>query len=81
MTDREILIKLLNELQEIKDAFIQLPEWYPLTEIARDKGLTRQSLRSKLLSGEFEPEVDFKYEGHKIFIARSAVPRIRRKRQ
>jgi len=81
MTDREILIQLLNEFREVKDAFLQLPEWYPLSEIARDKGLTRQSLRSKLLSGEFEPEVDFKYEGHKIFIARSAVPRIRRKRQ
>lgn len=81
MTDREILLQLLNEFQIIKDAFLQLPEWYPLTEIARDKGISRQSLRAKLLNGDFEPEVDFKYEGHKIFIARSAVPRIRRKRQ
>ena len=80
MTDRDILLKILSEFQMIKDAFMQLPEWYPLTEIARDKGISRQSLRSKILSGEFEPEVDFKYEGHKIFIARSAVPLIRRKR-
>ena len=81
MTDRDILLQILDEFRTIKDAFLQLPEWYPLTEIARDKRISRQSLRTKLLNGEFEPEVDFKYEGHKIFIARSAVPRIRRKRQ
>ncbi len=81
MSDRDILIELLNEFRAIKDAFLQLPEWYSLPEIARDKGITRQSLRAKLLSGEFEPEVDFKYDGHKILIARSAVPKIRRKRQ
>jgi len=81
MSDRDLLIELLNEFRAIKDAFLQLPEWYSLPEIARDKGITRQSLRTKLLSGEFEPEVDFKYDGHKILIARSAVPKIRRKRQ
>ncbi|WP_345993247.1 hypothetical protein [Sulfurimonas sp. HSL-1716] len=81
MTDREILIQLLNDFQAIKDAFLQLPEWFSLAEIAKDKQMSRQSLRAKLLSGEFEPEVDFKYDGHKIVIARSAVPRIRRKRQ
>lgn len=80
MTDRDLLIEIKNELLQIKDAFLQLPEWLPLTEIARDKGMTRQSLRTKLLSGDFEPELDFKYDGHKILIARSAVPRIRRKR-
>jgi len=71
----------LAEIKSIKDAFLQLPEWFTLTEIARDKNISRQSLRAKLLNGEFEPEVDFKYDGHKILIARSAVPRIRRKRQ
>lgn len=81
MNDREILIEILNEFRVIKDAFLQLPEWYSLPEIARDKGITRQSLRTKLLGGDFEPEVDFKYDGHKILIARSAVPKIRRKRQ
>ena len=80
MTDRDIMLQLLDEFRQIKDAFLQLPEWYSLTEIARDKGLSRQTLRARLLNGEFEPEVDFKYDGHKIYIARSAVPRIRRKR-
>lgn len=80
MTDRELLIDIKNELVFIKDAFLQLPEWFSLSEIAKDKGISRQSLRVKLLSGEFEPEVDFKYNGNKIMIARSAVPRIRRKR-
>jgi hypothetical protein len=81
MTDREILLQLLSDFQAIKDAFLQLPNWYPLADIAKDKCISRQSLRTKLLSGDFEPEVDFKYDGHKIMIARSAVPRIRRKRQ
>ncbi|MDD3597946.1 hypothetical protein [Sulfuricurvum sp.] len=81
MNDRDLLIELINEFRELKKAFLQLPEWYSLPEIAHDKGMTRQSLRTKLLNGDFEPEVDFKYDGHKILIARSAVPKIRRKRQ
>ncbi len=81
MTDRDLLVQLLDEFRQVKDAILQLPEWFSLSEIAKDKGLTRQSLRAKMLSGEFEPEVDFKYDGHKIMIARSAVPKIRRKRQ
>ena len=81
MQDTSLLMQILSEVKELKEAFIQLPEWFSLSEIAKDKGLTRQTVRTQVLNGEFEPEVDFKYQGHKIYIARSAVPRIRRKRQ
>ena len=81
MNDTPLLMQILSELHEIKDAFIQLPQWFSLSEISKDKGLTRQTIRAQILNGDFEPEVDFKYQGHKIYIARSAVSRIRRKRQ
>lgn len=81
MNDTSLLLEVLAELKEIKEAFIQLPEWFPLSELSKDKGLTRQTIRAQLLNGSFEPEVDFKYIGNKIYVARSAVSRITRKRR
>jgi len=51
-----------------------------MSDVAKDRGISRQSLWMRLQNGEFEPEVDFKYIGNKIYIARSAVSRIQRKR-
>ena len=81
MSDTSLLMTILSELQELKDAFVQLPQWFSLSEVAQDKGLTRQTIRSQLLNGDFEPDVDFKYKGKKIYIARAVLPRIRRKRR
>lgn len=78
---RQAVLQATQEIHDLKEAYIQLPRWYPLGEIAKDKGITRQALRGKLLSGAYEPDVDFKYEGSRIFIARAAVSRISRKRQ
>ena len=80
MSDTQLIQEILSELKEIKQAFIQLPKWFSLSDVVTDKGLSRQAVRAQLLKGDFEPEVDFKYQGNKIYIARSAVSRIRRKR-
>lgn len=80
MEDRQILIQIRQEMEQIKRAVMSIPKWISLTDVARDRGISRQSLYMRIQNGELEPEVDFKYIGNKIYIARSAVSRIQRKR-
>ncbi len=80
MEDRQILIQIRHEIEQIKRAIMAIPEWISMSDVAKDRGISRQSLWMRLQNGEFEPEVDFKYIGNKIYIARSAVSRIQRKR-
>lgn len=80
MEDRQLLIQIRQEIEEIKKAVLSIPEWISLGDVARDRGMNRQALWARIQRGEFEPEVDFKYIGNKIYIARSAVSRIQRKR-
>jgi len=77
--EKQLLIELREEMSIIKNAIFSLPEWFSLSDIADDKGFSRQGLRQKLLS-DFEPEVDYQYRGAKIYIARNAVSKIKRKR-
>ncbi len=80
LEEKAFLLEILAELQSIKNAILALPEWISLSDIAEEKGLTRQAIRKQLLSGDYEPDVDFKYIGNKMYVARSVVPRIKRKR-
>ena len=80
LEERRLLMELLHEITTIKEAILSLPDWISLSDIAEDKGLTRQAVRKQLLTGEYEPDVDFKYVGNKMYVARSVVPRIKRKR-
>jgi hypothetical protein len=77
---KNILISLREDIREIKEAFVSLPKWISLTDVAHDKGLTSQAVRKKLIE-HFEPEVDYKYKGGKIYIARSTVSMIKRDRK
>ena len=78
-------IELLREthqlLKELKELVAQSPEWIPVSSVAESAGLTSQAVRKRLLGGDFEPEVDFKYSGSRIYIARSAVSRLKRIRK
>ncbi len=80
MNDRQILIQIRQEIEEIKKAVLAIPEWISLSDLAKDRGISRQALWYRLQKGEFEPEVDFKSIGNKIYVARSAVFRIKGKR-
>jgi len=77
--EKQLLIELRDEIQTIKEAVCSLPKWLSLSDVADDKGFSRQGLRQKLLN-DFEPEVDYQYRGAKIYIARNAVSQIKRKR-
>jgi len=77
---KNILISLREDIKEIKEAFVSIPKWISLSDVAHDKGLSPQAVRKKLFK-HFEPEVDYKYKGGKIYIARGTVSKIRRNRR
>jgi len=56
-------------------------EWIPVSAIANDKGLTPDAVRKQLQNGDFEVDVDFKYNGCRIQVHQGAVGRIQRKRR
>jgi len=75
------LMEIRRDLQELKEALVYLPEWVTVSAVADQTGLTPQAIRKRLYSGSFEPEVDFKYMGTRIVIARSAVSKLQRIRK
>lgn len=81
MDDKSILIEIREELHAIKEAILYIPRWLSITDIAKDKGISPQAIRQKLISGNFEPEVDFKYIGAKIYVAREALHKIKREKR
>jgi len=78
--DKNILIEIREDIKELKKAFLSIPEWISLSDVANSKGLTSQAVRKKLIE-HFEPEVDYKYKGTRIYVARSTVSKIKRIRK
>jgi len=77
---KNILISLQGDIKEIKASFISIPKWIRLSDVAESKGLTSRAVRKKLIE-HFEPEVDYKYKGTRIYIARSTISKIKRNRR
>jgi hypothetical protein len=81
--------KLLNEvlkeaqrtrkdMEDVKRLIMSIPPWISASDIAKDRGMQTQSVIKQVTSKNFEPAVDFKFIGNKMYLARSAVYRIQR---
>lgn len=81
MSERDLLFTILNEIREIKEdnKIIKslIPSELSLSEISNDIGKSSNTIR-KYLIANFEPDVDYKKKGAKIFVKQDAVFRIRR---
>lgn len=78
---KNFLIAIQSDIRELKQVFNSLPQWIAISDVSKKVGLTPQAVRKQLLKGDFEPEVDFKYFGSRIYIARNAISRIKRIRK
>jgi len=63
LEEKNILISIQQDIKELKEAFISIPKWISLTDVAYNKGLTPQAVRKKLIE-HFEPEVDYTKTAH-----------------
>ena len=75
------ILELRKDIKDINEYLRRTPKWIAVAEVARELGLTAQAVRKRLLNGDFEPGVDFKYVGSRILIARSTVPYLVRRRK
>ena len=89
LTDREILIKLFEEVQQLKEtsdilsqSINSIPKWISITDVAKDKGMSKEAVRNKLInSGDFEIEKDYRYDGNRLVVSRDILHYIRRQRK
>lgn len=72
------LKKLYFELKDKVDTLeIIIPKWFSLSDISHELKKSRDTIR-KYLKSNFEPDVDFKKVGVKIYISRDALFLIRK---
>ena len=83
MLNNEQLEQMLGaiclELREIKEAVIASPDWISLRSVALNAGLTARAVRYQLRE-YFTEGRDYKKQGSRIFIAKSVVAQIQRRR-
>ncbi|PIF04536.1 MAG: hypothetical protein CSA86_01765 [Arcobacter sp.] len=73
MQDYPKLKKMVFDLNSrVKALEISLPKWISLGDAAKDLKVSRDTLR-KYLKANFEPEVDFKKIGAKLYISRDTL--------
>lgn len=81
MSEKELLLTILNEIREIKSDNKLLkslvPDELSLSEISKDIGKPNNTI-IKYLKANFEPDVDYKKKGGKIFVKQDAILRLRR---
>ena len=56
-------------------------KWTTLSIIADKVGLSKDAVRKQLQNGDFEEDVDFKFDGNKIVVHQGAIGRLQRKRR
>ncbi|WP_418179785.1 hypothetical protein ACNSOO_04785 [Aliarcobacter lanthieri] len=81
MSDKELLLTILDELRDLKEnfSFVKtiIPDELSLSEIAKIVGKSTNTLRKYIISN-FEPDIDFKKKMGKIYVKQDAILRIRR---
>jgi len=75
-----ILHETTEQLKMKEQSLSNLPQWYNVSAVAKNAGLTSGAVRKQLENGEFEDGKDFKHNGGKILIHQGAVERIHRRR-
>lgn len=81
MSEKELLLNILDEFREFKQNYLTLksivPDELSLSEVSQICKKPNNTIRKYLLAN-FEPEVDFFKKGAKIIVKQDAVLRIRR---
>ena len=74
MEEKLLLLKILKEIDELK---ILIPHELSVSEIANLTGKPANTIRRYVIAN-FEPEVEYKKKGGKIYVYSNSVLRIRR---
>jgi len=78
MNDFAELKKIVLDLKvEVDKLRVTMPSWFSLGDIAHEIDRKRDTI-AKYLKANFEPDVDFKYLGARIYVSRDALFFIRK---
>ncbi len=71
---KEILFELKAKVEVLEATTLK---WFSLSDISYEIGYSRDTMR-KYLKSNFEPEIDFKSSGGKIYVSRGALFHLRK---
>ena len=88
-----LFVVSVEEFNELKEKFLhlstmvetyiskQIITWVSVSDVAKEHGLTPDSIRKRLYNGDFEEGKDFKRMGAKIQVHQGAMGRLQRQRR
>lgn len=81
ITDRDLLVSIYEEIQNMKDVIQFIPNWISITDTAKNNDLSyRQMYRRVIDSGRFESEIHYKHMDGEIYVHKSILHLLQRKR-
>ena len=82
ITDRDLLAAIYQEIQTMKQAFMSVPDYLEISEIAKFNDLSTKQLYKRVVSsGDFEEGVQYKREDGNIKVSKSILHLLTRKRK
>ena len=82
ITDRNLLEAIYQEMQTMKQAFMSVPNYLEISEIAKFNDLSTKQLYKRVVSsGDFEEGVQYKREDGNIKVSKSILHLLTRKRK
>ena len=82
ITDRDLLAAIYQEIQTMKQAFMSVPDYLEISEIAKFNDLSTKQLYKRVVSsGDFEEGVQYKREDGNIKVSKSILHLLQRKRR
>ena len=82
ITNRDLLVAIYQEMQTMKQAFMSVPDYLEISEIAKFNDLSTKQLYKRVVSsGDFEEGVQYKREDGNIKVSKSILHLLQRKRR
>ena len=82
ITDRNLLEAIYQEMQTMKQAFMSVPDFLEISEIAKFNDLSPKTLYKRVVSsGDFEEDVQYKRVDGNIKVSKTILHLLTRKRR
>jgi len=82
VTEKELLISIYEEIQNMKEIIQYIPNWITIKDVSDNNGLgVRQMYRRVVESGNYENNKHYKKMDGEIYIHKSIIHSLQRKRR
>lgn len=82
ITEKELLISIYDEIKNMKEIIQFIPDWITIKDVSINNGLgIRQMYRRVVESGNYQNNIHYKTMDGKIYIHKSIIHLLQRKRR